>query len=127
MNSTCPKCGVQNPPNMSFCTNCGNSLAAEPQNGGNFPNTGSSDLPPTMLSYQPNLQPNPIAPPITPSTQPNAPKKGGKGLMFGIIGCGALLILGIIGLAIGIVAFGLIDTGTEEIKANKNSKNTNSE
>lgn len=101
---TCPNCGVQNPPNMSFCSNCGNSLATVPQN--NAPNVNASDLPPTMISYQPNLQANPTAPPVTPSTQPPVPpKKGNKGLILGLVGCGGLLVLSVIGL---VVAFGVL-------------------
>ena len=112
MNSKiCPRCGFQNPPNMSFCSNCGQSLAIAPESGGNVSQGNPSEPPPTVLSYQPNIpaspapqnfqQPSPhMQQPPSPAASP--PKKGNKGLLFGLLGCGGLLLASLIGLAVGI-------------------------
>lgn len=104
MNPTiCPKCGFSNQAAMKFCANCGQSLfVAPPQQQQNNP-----EPLPTMLSYKPEI-PTP-APSIAPSvsTFGNAPsaapaKKSSKGLLFGLLGCGGLLVISFIGLIIAI-------------------------
>ncbi len=100
MNSSiCPKCGTQNVPGMAFCSNCGQSLA------GSAPQSNASDLPPTMLSYKPSgFTPPQSSFTAAPNFSPPPAKKGGKGLLFGLLGCSGLLLISLVGgLAAGIV------------------------
>jgi hypothetical protein len=127
---------------MSFCSNCGQSLAAQPSS--EAPHSGSADLPPTMLSYNPTPQTPPPTSPFTPapsfSPPPSSPpppaKKGGKGLLIGILGCSGLLLVSLVGgLVVGIPVlqssgvlpqplFGGVPTPSPD--SNSNINNTNS-
>lgn len=97
----CPKCGFSNPTAMAFCSNCGQQMSSQQQ-----PQQSNPEPAPTMLSYKPEI-PTP-APSIAPSVStygntPSAPaKKGGKGLLFGLLGCGGLLVISFIGLIIAV-------------------------
>ncbi len=74
--------------------------------------------PPNLSANQPQFQQ------INPQSQPIPQKSGGsKGMLFGLIGCGGLLILGIIGL-VGL--FAISGKKTLPVVANANSANTNS-
>ena len=115
-NSICPRCAVENSLEMIFCTNCGQSLAA-------------------FASHQPNarqLPPN-FLPPVAPSQVPTvslpatAPAKSSRGLMFGLLGCGGLIVLSVIGLTIGGVFVGLREVGqTNPNVSNLNANSSNS-
>lgn len=101
MNSTiCQKCGFSNAPGMPFCSNCGQSLnAQQPSNAA---------PPPTMLSYTPNIPTPPpsIAPSVanfgSPASSAPAAKKSNKGILFGLLGCGGLLVVSLIGIIIAV-------------------------
>lgn len=110
--SICPRCGVKNSPEMAFCTNCGQSLAA-----------------PAALQPDARQMPPNYSPPAAPSQAPTvampatAPAKSSKGLIFGLLGCGGLLVLSLVGLIIGGVFIGLKDVGQSNSKANNSKAN----
>jgi hypothetical protein len=89
----CPKCGTNNPAEMRFCSNCGQTLSAP---------IGREEPPPTIFINQPPVspkQPEFAAPaPQIPVNPPQQPKKSSKAWIFGIAGC---LGLGVIALVIG--------------------------
>src|SRR5688500_14446684 len=105
-NRICPKCGTNNPAEMSFCTNCGQTLTAPMENAPQR----SEEPPPTVFMNQP--------PPVTPrqpvaappqqisSTPPPPPKKSSKAWMFGVAGCLGLLVVSVVGLVIVGLALG---------------------
>lgn len=110
-NLICPRCGVQNPSEMSFCSNCGQSLAALP-------------------SYQPNVRliPPQYSPPSrtpTVSLSPTATAKSGKGLIFALLGCGGLLVISLTGLVVGGVFLNR-QSNSNAIVSNANSVISNS-
>lgn len=110
MSVRCPKCGHENSAGMKFCTNCGNSLAVEPEP---FSVQTPFPQPPTTGGFQP------LAP------MPGAKKRSSNKLaLFGGIGCLGLLILGIVGIV------GLIYWTRREravfVNANTNVSNNNS-
>ncbi|MGI8467907.1 MAG: zinc ribbon domain-containing protein [Pyrinomonadaceae bacterium] len=98
----CPKCGVENPPDMAFCSNCGQSLAAViQQSGGNAPDFNPVQPSQETIFSQPKFnQPNFAT--QTFNTPTPAIKKSGKGLLFGLLGCGTLLVISVIALVVGI-------------------------
>ncbi len=112
-NLTCPRCGVGNSSEMMFCTNCGQSLAAP------------AFQPPDARQMPPNF-----APPAASSQVPTvalpavAPAKSSRALMFGLAGCGGLIVLSLIGLVGGGVFLSLNKVG--QSNANANAANANS-
>lgn len=132
----CTNCGVQNPPNMSFCSNCGHSLADEQEaarragNPGSFPNSNAAELPPTVFQFQqPNAQPQtPFQPPVMPgsaSTPPAPPaNKSRTGLWLGLLGCGGLLVIGIIATVVGVVYLNNSGSNVKKTDFNINTANS---
>lgn len=107
-NRICPKCGTSNPADMSFCSNCGQTLNVPVENV-----TGRSEEPPPTVFMN---QPTPTSPhqpvfttPQISSNPPQPPKKNSKALMFGVIGCLGLLVVSVVGLAIAGLALGYSD------------------
>lgn len=128
-NKICPKCGTANPFDMSFCTNCGQSLSASGSSGAA---QGNADEPPPTVFINPTPTPvtNPIQPnipPVIPSIPPQPPKKGGKGWLFALVGCLGLLILSGIGLAAAIflgMNSNLVTTADNSYTTSTPSRNT---
>lgn len=116
-NKICPKCGTANPADMSFCTNCGQTLAAF----GGSPPPRPEEPPPTVFMNQPKVtNPNqPAVPPVV-AMPPQPPKKGGKGWLYALGGCFGLLLLSGIGLAV-VLALGI---GGAFLSSSNNSSNT---
>lgn len=81
----CPRCGFANEADLNFCLNCGAALRAQPQ-----PNFAP---PQTASSAAANVAANNLAP------LPQTKKSGGKMLLFGGLGCAAVLFAGFAGLA----------------------------
>lgn len=112
-NLICPRCGVENSSEMIFCTNCGQSLAA-------------------LASHQPNVRQMPpnFSPPAAPSQIPTvslpatAPAKSSRGLMFGLLGCGGLTVVGLLGLVVGGAFIGLREVRQSNSNANKLTVNS---
>ncbi len=104
-NRICPKCGTSNPAEMSFCSNCGQTLNVPVENAPRR----SEEPPPTVFMNQPTPtsphQPVLTTPQIS-SNPPQPPKKSSKALMFGVIGCLGLLIVSVVGLVIAGFALG---------------------
>jgi len=115
----CPSCGRQNPPEMSFCLNCGNSLATG--NAQNYP----PDSAPTVFvspNVQQNAQPGfqPSFQPLTPNLPPQ-PKKSRTGFYLAVFGGIGLILILIFGGIAGMVAMNW-DKITGKGEDNKNSK-----
>jgi hypothetical protein len=90
----CSKCGKANSAEMSFCLNCGNSLATSVA-----PGTNPLDSAPTV--FIPNKSTEPVFQPLVP----NRPaKKSGTGFWLAVVGgtalIGLLLVAGVLGLVI---------------------------
>lgn len=104
-NRICPKCGTSNPAEMSFCSNCGQTLNVPVENVSGR----SEEPPPTVFMNQPSptspRQPVVTTPQIS-SNPPQPPKKSSKALMFGVIGCLGLLVVSVVGLVIAGLALG---------------------
>jgi hypothetical protein len=115
----CPKCRASNTPEMSFCSNCGQSLAASQPN---FP----SDLPPTIFAGSPaapGFTPNAPNFSTPPPNLPPAAKKSRAGMWLAILGgLGLLLILGG-GIALGALYY-LMNSYKSETTYNSSSANT---
>lgn len=103
----CPRCGAENSLGMAFCTNCGQAFAppVSDQSNAAMPAQISHSQAPTA---------------IIPAAEP---KKNNRNVIFGLAGCGTLLIVFFIG-AIFIGAFiKLRDIG--QSNANSIAANTN--
>lgn len=93
----CQNCGKQNPLDMNYCLDCGQSLTAS-GNAANFPGDSAPTVfapPPVNTNYQPTQKTSNFAP-------PPVKKKSRAGFWLAIIGgiglIGALIVVGIIGL-----------------------------
>lgn len=107
---SCPNCGTQNADEASFCSNCGQSLAAAAQQQGVTPQQGPPTTqmsPPSTSSTQRQEssafappQGGTLAPPQAPPAGPGGgfvppPPSGGSGKMIAIvIGVVAVLVVG---------------------------------
>lgn len=114
----CPKCGTNNPAEMRFCSNCGQTLSAA-VNREEPPPTVFMNQPPPVSQKTPEF--TPPAPQISADTPPQPPKKSSKAWIFGIAGCLGLLVITIIGL--GVVAFIIGYSNTVTVENNRNSAN----
>lgn len=100
-NKICSNCGTANPAEMTFCTNCGQSLSSAGQGA-----PSSREEPPPTVFMNPASPTTPNQPSFPPPPQqpaasnPPPPKKGGKGWIFGIAGCLGLLVISVVGLAV---------------------------
>ena len=107
-NKFCEQCGTSNPAESSMCLSCGRQFSnTAPQNTFNNP-ADAPDQPP-VNNFAPSLppqSPNNFAPPNSnlPGNSTFAPpvKKSNKGLLFGLLGCGGLLLVSIIGLVVAV-------------------------
>lgn len=121
----CPKCGEPNPAEMSFCTNCGQTLTAPAANAPGRP----EEPPPTVfISPTPPAAPRqPVASPPTPQISSNPPgqppKKSSKAWMFGVAGCLGLLIVSVVGLVIVVFALGYSDLLGKKDEPNRDFPN----
>lgn len=106
-NLICPRCGAENSLEMRFCTNCGQAFAAPVAHPPNARQMPPNFLPPVAASQIPTVS--------LPAT---APAKKGKGLMFGLLGCGGLTIVALLGLVAGGTFIGLKGAGQSNSKAN---------
>src|SRR6476620_8670269 len=87
----CIKCGLENPPEMKFCSNCGQLLASENA-------AVKHDLPPAVTANVPPFE-TPSPPQFTPDQPLNhsmPPKKSRKGLYFLLGGAGTFAVLAIV-------------------------------
>ncbi len=98
----CPKCGTNNPAEMRFCSNCGQTLSA-PENREEPPPTVFMNQPPPVSQKTPEF--TQTAPQIS-ANPPPPPKKSSKAWMFGIAGCLGLLVISVVGLGVLVFALG---------------------
>lgn len=103
----CPRCHVENASGMAFCTNCGQAFAAPAQN---FPPVNPSQMPTASL----------------PAVSP-APAKSSRSLLYGLLGCGGLLAIFVVGAFIVGIFIKLGQTGENNTNSsNVTAANTNS-
>lgn len=108
MNSLiCPRCGVGNSLEMTFCTNCGQSLAAL-----GFQQPDARQMPPNFAPPAAFSQVPTVALPAT------APARSSRALLFGLLGCGGLIVLSAIGLVVGGAFISLNKVGQTNVNAN---------
>ncbi len=105
-NRICPKCGTNNSAEMSFCSNCGQTLNAPV---GNTPRISEEPPPTVFMNQSPPVSRGqmgftPPSPQI--SSNPPPPKKSGKAWMFGVAGCLGLLVISVVGLVIAALYLG---------------------
>lgn len=106
----CPRCHAENAPGMAFCTNCGQAFAAPAQ-------------------YVPQGVPSSASAASLPVN--SAPAKNSKNLLYGLLGCGGLLVVFVIGaLVISIFVklgqSGQSNTGSGNFNANSVYANNSS-
>jgi len=111
-NLICPRCGVENSPGMMFCTNCGQSLAV--------PVSQPPNARPTPPNFSPTFAPSQVPTVALPAA---VPTKSRKGLILGLLGCGGLIVVSLIGLVIGGAYIGLREAG----KSNSNTSISNAD
>lgn len=115
----CSNCGKHNPADMSFCLDCGQSLAFS-GGGQNFP-VESAPTVFTGRATQPNTLPN--FQPLTPQISP-PPKKSRTGFYLAIFGGIGLIFILMAAGVMGLVLMNWRKSGGDD-KANLNSRTKN--